>query len=265
VHGGREHEVRPRLVIAADGRESSTRRQLGIELEKTDPRIFLAGMLVDGVRDWPSSDSVIGTSGDAIFLAFPQGEDKARLYICYSIEDKTRLAGADKAKTFLEAFRVDAIPDCERFVDANPAGPCAAYPMFDSWSDAVVADGVVFAGDAAGFSDPTIGQGLSVALRDARMIRDVLLGGDDWTQGAFTPYVEERAERMRRLRFIVQVFTDAHIPLGLDAVSERRRRKNLMMRDSDLFMLVVGMTCGPELAPESCFANEVREKLLSPA
>ena len=95
------------------------------------------------------------------------------------------------------------------------------------------------------------------------MIRDVLLGGEDWSKEAFAPYVEERAERMRRLRFIVQVFTDAHIPLGLDAVSERRRRKNLMMRDSDLFMLVAAMTCGPELAPESCFANEVREKLLN--
>ncbi len=265
VHGGSEHEVRPRLVVAADGRESSTRRQLGIELEKTDPRIFLAGMLVDGVRDWPSSDSVTGTSGDAILLVFPQNENKARLYIGYSIDDKTRLAGADKAKTFLEAFRVDAIPDCERFVHANPAGPCAAYPMFDSWSDAVVADGVVFAGDAAGFSDPTIGQGLSVALRDARMIRDVLIGGEDWSEEAFRAYVEERAERMRRLRFIVQVFTDAHIPLGPDAVSERRRRKNLMMRDSDLFMLIAAMTCGPELAPESCFANEIREKLLNPA
>ena len=264
THGANEHEVRPRLVVAADGRESSTRRQLGIGLEKTDPRIFLAGMLVDGLRDWPSTDSVIGTSGDAILLAFPQDENKARLYIGYSIEDKTRLAGTDKAKTFLEAFRVDAIPDCERFVDANPAGPCAAYPMFDSWSDSVVADGVAFAGDAAGFSDPTIGQGLSVALRDARMIRDVLLGGEDWSKEAFALYVEERAERMRRLRFIVQVFTDAHIPLGLDAVSERRRRKNLMMRDSDLFMLVAAMTCGPELAPESCFANEVREKLLNP-
>ena len=85
---------------------------------------------------------VIGTSGDSILYAFPQCEDKARLYIGYSIEEKTRLAGADKAKTLLEAFRVDTIPDCGRFVDASPAGPCAAYPMFDSWSDAVVADGV---------------------------------------------------------------------------------------------------------------------------
>jgi menaquinone-9 beta-reductase len=264
VHGGSEHEVRPRLVVAADGRESSTRRQLGIKLEKTDPRIFLAGLLVDGVRDWPISDSMIGTSGDAILYAFPQGEDRARLYIGYSIEDKTRLAGADKAKTFLETFRVDTLPDCERLVDANPAGPCAAYPMFDSWSDGVVADGVVFAGDAAGFSDPTIGEGLSIALRDARMIRDVLLGGEDWSKEAFTPYVEERAERMRRLRFAVQVFTDSHIPLGRDGLSERRRRSNLMTQDPDLFMVLAAMTCGPEMAPESCFANEVREKLLEP-
>jgi 2-polyprenyl-6-methoxyphenol hydroxylase-like FAD-dependent oxidoreductase len=265
VHGGSEHEVRPRIVVAADGRESSTRRQLGIEIEKTDPRIFLAGVLVDGVRDWPNTDSVIGTSGDTILYVFPQGEDKARLYIGYSIEEKTRLAGADKAKTLLQAFRVDTIPDCGRFVDARPAGPCAAYPMFDSWFEAVVADGVVFAGDAAGFSDPTIGEGLSVALRDARMVRDVLLGGEDWSKEAFTPYVEERAERMRRLRFAVQVFTDAHIPLGPDRVSERRRRSDMMTQDPDLFMLVAAMTCGPELAPESCFADEIREKLLTSA
>jgi 2-polyprenyl-6-methoxyphenol hydroxylase-like FAD-dependent oxidoreductase len=264
VHGGSEHQARPRLVVAADGRESSTRRQLGVELEKTDPRIFLAGMLVDGVRDWPIADSVIGTTGNTILYVFPQSEDKARLYIGYSIDDKTRLAGADKARSFLEAFRVDTIPDCGRFADANPAGPCAAYPMFDSWSDSVVADGVVFAGDAAGFSDPTIGEGLSIALRDARMIRDVLLGSEDWSKEAFTPYVEERAERMRRLRFAAQIFTDAHIPLGPDGVSDRRRRSDMMTQDPDLFMLVAAMACGPEVAPESCFADETREKLLTP-
>ena len=192
VHDGREHEVRPRLVVAADGRESSTRRQLGIELEKTDPRIFLAGMLVDGVRDWPTEDATIGTSGDTILFVFPQGKDRARLYIGYAIEDKTRLAGADKAKTFLASYRVDSIPDCGRLADAEQAGPCAAYPMCDAWSDSVVADGVVLAGDAAGFSDPTIGEGLSVALRDARLVRDVLLGGEDWSTEAFAPYVEER-------------------------------------------------------------------------
>jgi len=124
---------------------------------------------------------------------------------------------------------------------------------------------VVFAGDAAGFSDPTIGEGLSVALRDARMIRDVLLGGEDWSTEAFSPYAEERAERMRRLRYCAQVFTDGHIPLGPDGVSERRRRLDMLRQDPDLFMVRAAMACGPELAPESCFVPEVRERLLTPA
>jgi hypothetical protein len=96
------------------------------------------------------------------------------------------------------------------------------------------------------------------------MIRDILLGSEDWSQEAFAPYVTERAERMRRLRFAAQVFTDAHLPLGPGEVSERRRRKNMMIQDPDLFMVIAAMTCGPEQAPESCFTNEVREKLLAP-
>ncbi len=97
------------------------------------------------------------------------------------------------------------------------------------------------------------------------MIRDVLFGGDDWSEEAFTPYVDERAERMRRLRFVAQLFTDVHIPLGPEQVSERRRRSDMMIQDPDLFMVIAAMTCGPELAPESCFADATRQRLLTPA
>ena len=41
-------------------------------------------------------------------------------------------------------------------------------------------DGVALVGDAAAASDPTWGQGLSMALRDARLLRDRLLAEDDW-------------------------------------------------------------------------------------
>ena len=57
-------------------------------------------------------------------------------------------------------------------------------------------------GDAAGHNDPIIGQGLSITYRDVRIVRDVLLGGDDWSPAAFAAYGEERRERMRRLRFV---------------------------------------------------------------
>jgi len=260
-----EHTVDCRIVVGADGRESAVRRQLGIDLHRTEPRIFLAGLLVDSFPEWPVGDSAIGTEGDSMFYVFPQGGGRARLYLGFPVEDRTRLAGSDKARTFLDSFRVQAIPDSDRLAGSEPAGPCAAYPMFDSWTDNVVSDGVVLVGDAAGFSDPTIGEGLSVALRDARTVSDALLDDKDWSPATFAPYSEERSERMRRLRFCAQVFTDAHIPLGPDRIAERRGRLNRMGGDDpDLFMLVAAMSCGPELAPETCFEEGVRERMLAP-
>ncbi len=259
-----EHHVECRIVVGADGRESAVRKQLGIELHRNEPRIFLAGMLVDGLRDWPEGSASIGTEGDSMLYVFPQREGRARLYLGFAIEDKTRLAGRDKAKVFLEAFRARSIPPNAGVADAVPSGPCAAYPMFDSWSDSPVAEGVVLVGDAAGFSDPTIGEGLSVALRDARMVSDIMLEDDDWAPGRFDSYSDERAERMRRLRFCNQVFTDAHIPLGSNRVEERRRRLELLNGgDPDLFMTVAASVCGPEVAPESCFDESVRDRLLA--
>jgi 2-polyprenyl-6-methoxyphenol hydroxylase-like FAD-dependent oxidoreductase len=264
--GSAEHDVACRLVVGADGRESAVRKQTGIELHRNDPRIFLAGLLVEGIRDWPLGDAFIGTEGDSMLYCFPQGEGRARLYLGFPAEDRTRLAGSEKAKAFLEAFRVDAIPDSARLADAAPAGPCAAYPMFDSWTDDPAVDGAVLVGDAAGFSDPTIGEGLSIALRDARMVSEAMLEDDDWSTTRFEEYAQERAERMRRLRFAAQVFTDAHIPLGPDHVAERRRRLELMNgSDPDLFMVLAAITCGPELAPESCFGDGVRDRMLAPA
>jgi 2-polyprenyl-6-methoxyphenol hydroxylase-like FAD-dependent oxidoreductase len=261
-----EHDVACRLVVGADGRESAVRRQTGIALNRNDPRIFLAGLLVEGIRDWPLGDSVIGTEGDSMLYVFPQGGGKARLYLGFPTEDRTRLAGSEKAKVFLEAFRGEAIPDSGRVADAAPAGPCAAYPMFDSWTDNPAAEGAVLVGDAAGFSDPTIGEGLSIALRDARMVSEVMLESEDWSPARFAEYAEERAERMRRLRFAAQVYTDAHIPLGPGHVAERRRRLELLSgADEDLFMVLAAMSCGPELAPESCFGDGVRERMLAPA
>ena len=264
--GSTEQRVDCRIVVGADGRESAIRKQLGIELHRNDPRIFLAGMLVDELRDWPDGHSSIGTDGDSMHYVFPQREGKARLYLGFSVEDRTRLAGRDKARTFLDSFAVKAIPDSARLTDAVPAGPCAAYPMFDSWTDDPTAEGAVLVGDAAGFSDPTIGEGLSIALRDARMVSDILIEDDDWSPERFAPYSEERAERMRRLRICNQAFTDAHIPLGPDRIAERRRRLELLNGgDPDLFMLIAAMSCGPEVAPESAFDPSVRDRLLAPA
>jgi flavin-dependent dehydrogenase len=51
------------------------------------------------------------------------------------------------------------------------------HPGDDTWTDTPFVDGVVLIGDAAGYNDPIIGEGLSIALRDAKIVRDLVLDG----------------------------------------------------------------------------------------
>ena len=205
--GGRRQELACRLVIGADGRQSTVRRQVGLELQSTTPRVFLGGMLVDGTGEWPRTMFARGVEDDVDFLVVPQAGGLARLYLAWDVTQPRRFTGPDRQRNFLDAFRRRCLPLGEVIAAASPAGPLAAVPMTDTWIDEPCPDGVVLVGDAAGWSDPTIGQGLSVAFRDARILSDVLLNDDTWTSEALNEYVEERTERMRRLRFSMSVFS----------------------------------------------------------
>ena len=190
---GALHEVTCRLVVGADGRQSTVRRSLGINLEQATSKVTLGGMLVK-TDDWRADQSVIGTEGDRFYLASPRPDGYVRLYL--TCEPGPLTSGADRGSRMLEAFRLSSMPDSDALADAEQAGPCAYYVGTDAWTDRPVIEGVVLIGDAAGWSDPIIGAGLSVAMRDARLISDVLLAGDDWSPDAFDSYVTERAERV---------------------------------------------------------------------
>ena len=107
---------------------------------------------------------------------------------------------------------------------------------------------MVLVGDAAGYSDPLIGEGLSVAMRDVRSVSEVLRGGDDWSPGAFAEYAEERADRMRRLRFFADIVTTLARSSSRAAVERRRRADERFNTDPDLFMLRAAVFVGTEVA-----------------
>jgi len=262
---GHTTSTTPRFVVGADGRESTLRRQLGFELHATEPRTMGAGMLVDGADRWPESDMVIGTEGDSNFLVFPQRGGRARLYLFYEVRDRHRLAGPEKQRVFLDAFRLTSFPGGEIFASATPAGPCGAFPMNDTWVDQPAVDGVVLVGDAAGHSDPLIGEGLSVAMRDVRWVSETLRDGDDWSPSAFAGYTEERADRMRRLRFFADVVTTMNVDVIPGSVERRRRADERLMADPELFMLRAGVFVGPEVAPAELFCDATKERLFAPA
>jgi 2-polyprenyl-6-methoxyphenol hydroxylase-like FAD-dependent oxidoreductase len=257
-HGGESHDASCRLVLAADGRESSVRKSLGVDLDATDAKVMMAGMLVDGAPDWPSDQQTDGVAGDFNFLVFPQAGGRCRLYGSWDINDPHRFTGSGRERRFLDAFRVPCLPDV--LADATPAGPLACYPMTDTWTDTIAVDGVVLVGDAAGWSDPVIGQGLSVTFRDVHLVTDVMTAGSDWSPAAFQPYADERKERMRRLRFTLSA-----VNLMNDFGPEARERRARLMEfflSNPVASPVATMLLGAWALPEEAYSDEAWDMLV---
>jgi 2-polyprenyl-6-methoxyphenol hydroxylase-like FAD-dependent oxidoreductase len=135
----------------------------------------------------------------------------------------------------------------------------------DAWTDRTVVSGAVLVGDAAGWNDPILGCGLSIALRDARSVAEVLTSGDRWTPEAFEPYVAERAERMRRLRMCAHLSTQLHCTFTLDGRARRAAFRARMMSDPLVRGLRTISLVGPEHAPAASFTDDVMAQALAPA
>jgi 2-polyprenyl-6-methoxyphenol hydroxylase-like FAD-dependent oxidoreductase len=260
---GVEYEVPCRLVVGADGRMSTVRRQLDIGLTQTPPNSLGGGVLVEELYDWPVNTTSIGTEGDLLYFIFPRAGAKARLYLLHGTEQKGRFAGPDRQKRFLEAFQLDCIPGREMFAKAKPSESCAFYPMNDSWTDRPFAEGAVLIGDAAGWSDPIIGQGLSVAFRDARMVWDILRSNSDWSADMFRPYEEERAVRMRRLLASGRVRTTINMTFTSEGARRRLAYAKAWPSDPMLAGPRLATFKGPFDVPPGCFDEDVLQRIFA--
>lgn len=264
-HGGNPCHITTRLIVGADGRASTVRKQIGVELEYDPVRHFFGGMLVEGADSLPQDVQWIGTEKDVHYLCFPQGNGKARLYLGFSPDTPSRFSGEAGPGKFLEAFNLQSAPLAQHLDGATPAGPVHAYPNSDSWTDRPYVEGVVLIGDAAGHNDPINGQGLSITLRDVRIVRDLLMANADWSASVFAPYAEERQERMRRLRFVTRL--QAELTSDFTEAGLRRREKSIRRRvedpqDSDA-LPIAALIIGPENVPADVFTQTTWDRFLS--
>lgn len=253
---GQAREAEARLVVGADGRNSQVRKQLGVELFEDEPHHLFAGLLVDGVPEWPGDVQSMGTEGSVQYFVFPQGGGRHRLYLSYGYEQKGRFSGEEGPQRFLEAFRLPSVPGSEAIARGRVAGPCHSVPNQSTWTDSPVREGAVLVGDAAGFNDPIVGQGLSISLRDVRVVSELLLGDDRWTPGLLAPYAEERAERMRRLRFAARLDSVIHAEFGPEARARKLRFREARAKNPLIGMALAGVMVGPELLPAEVFTEE---------
>ena len=259
---GKSYSLRPRWIVGADGRNSVVVRQIGAKQGHDPEHHLFSGMLVEKAYDWPEDLQVVATEGDVHVLAFPQGEGKVRIYLGWPKTDRTRLLGPEGPDNFLNSWDIECVPQAAAIANSTPASPCIAYPNFDTWVDQPVKDGVVLIGDAAGHNDPIIGQGLSVAHRDVRLVRDAMINTSRWSTGMFDDYVSERAERMSRLRIIARISSIRDAGFGQEGLRLRHEIHDRMAQNPDFALLATGAFLGPEALPAELYSETFTEQII---
>ena len=262
THSGLNYTLSPRIVVGADGRGSTVARQVGFERLADPIHHILSGLLVDDVSAWPHDEQSIGVDGDLGFYIFPQGQGRVRLYATHGLDQRNRFAGDGATERFLQAFDRPSIPHGGSLSQAQPAGPCHGYPNNDVWIDNPVAPGIVLIGDAAGHNDPSGGQGISIALKDARLVCEALNTTKAWTPETFAPYASQRREQMRRLRFSARLLSTYRMEFTDQARQRRRMGRKRMVADPELALPFLALQKGPFAVPSEAFSEQIWDRLL---
>jgi 2-polyprenyl-6-methoxyphenol hydroxylase-like FAD-dependent oxidoreductase len=260
TESGRDRETRCQLIVAADGRRSSLRSQVGIGLEIDPPAHLIAGMLVESVDGMDEGINVMAREADLIFYSFPQQCGQSRLYFCFPTDQRSRFAGPDGPKRFLDTCALECLQNVAEWSGARQAGPCATFPGEDSRAASLIAEGLVLIGDAAGYENPLQGQGLSMALQDALELSEALLG-DDPPNVDLTGYAERRVVRKRLadIGTALEVWTNEGCVV--QEPEERAARNEFIERDEVLSALQVCFMTGFDSLPQDLTHADLADRL----
>jgi menaquinone-9 beta-reductase len=202
TNGGTHERIAARLVVAADGRGSVARKWGGFAVQEQSNPYYMAGVLLTEVE--APADTIYFLFNPAIGMCavlVPLGDSQFRAYLIYPKANGYRLQGDSMLGQFISESPRVYPPLAEYYAEAKNIGPLASFDASDSWVEHPYKDGVALVGDAAATTDPTYGQGLSLALRDARTLRDELSRDSDWAAAA-SRYADQRRVYFRTCRTV---------------------------------------------------------------
>jgi menaquinone-9 beta-reductase len=246
-HNGRNETILCRLIAGADGRNSSVRRWAGFNQHTDPPRHRIAGHLFDGMTAMPQDTThfVINTELGQSSILIPQGNGRVRVYVIYPSRSGRRFSGKKDIHDFIaEAIRTGVHP--ELFDGAVSAGPLATFEGADSWVESPYHRGVALLGDAASTCDPAWGQGLSMSVRDARVLSDCLLGNENWENAGRT-YAGEHNRAYATIHATEDLFSTFFLETGPAADARRSRAFPLIAEEPD--RVPDAFMSGPDAAP----------------
>jgi menaquinone-9 beta-reductase len=120
-------------------------------------------------------------------LTVPIGQGRFRAYVCIhkcGSESRNRpMSGRAGIPNFFAASIAAGAP-AAWYESARAVGPLASFEAADTWVTHPHRDGLVLIGDAAASNDPSFGCGLSLTLRDVRVLTEYLLSTKDRSEAA---------------------------------------------------------------------------------
>ena len=169
--GGAAHDLPAALTIAADGRHSRLAFQLGIAHHPASPRRWAIGGYFDDVACRAGFGEMHIRCGQYLGVApVPGGLTNA----CVVVSEPRGGALAEPEALLMAALRRDPVLGA-RFAGARLVSAVAVLGPLAVDTSAAGVDGLLLAGDAAGFIDPMTGDGMHFAVRGAELAAAVAI------------------------------------------------------------------------------------------
>lgn len=219
---GVETEYITRLVVGADGRASMSRKWGGFHVNEGLEQNMICGVMFENMAFPDDASHIWQIPSLGLFApVFPQGNGKARSYLVYPATWPFRLSGKDSVQEFIN-YVTDMGEPLAYYYKAEPIGPMATWSGTRLWVDHPYQKGVALIGSAACTSDPSWGQGMALALRDARVLRDHLLKNDDWDVAGHA-YAQEHDRYSAVNKEVETWMNQLHLGVGPEAEAIREQ------------------------------------------
>ncbi|MBN8875478.1 MAG: FAD-dependent monooxygenase [Rhodospirillales bacterium] len=240
-------KYRVHWVVGADGRNSGVRRWIGHDVRALSRSLRITGALLRCL-DLPGNTISAPSNPEQKLAAtmIPVGRDRFRAYMISNPTD-LRIDAKPSFATFCAGLITSGVPAAS-LSHARLAGPIGSFSLPDAWVERAAVGRVALVGDAAAVSDPCFGAGLSLALRDVRILSE-LLGSDESLDNAADIYSLRQFEYRKQLRRLHGWVRHLTFGTGIAADEARRRALPLLAADPCRRPDLIGL--GPDAPNDS--------------
>jgi len=175
TQNGSESTLKARLVVGADGRNSTVGRLVGARKYNLTPNErFAYWSFFEGAEPGPDPAFIFHRWADRLVLAFPADSGLYEVVVLPDLRELPRFR-QDLEGSFME-YACSCQPVAEALSGARRVGKFFGMLRWEGFFREASGPGWVLAGDAGHFKDPTAGQGIQDAFGQVDTLAPVIAG-----------------------------------------------------------------------------------------